>query len=189
MRTIILCLLCGLASVARAGSYEMADLTALDKQGQWEELVAHLTDIPPSKRDAKWEAIAERAVAGYLGGFKVEEKSPERVLDESDRLLKAFPMLKKSKLVMAKRADVGLTAFKLSYGRYRHSSGDDPWLDKLVEFTKADEVTADLPVRAAKIIIGRLIPVCAFRLFKTAFDRSGPAICKDGDFQKTIVGA
>jgi hypothetical protein len=187
--TMVVAALCGTGVVAQAAPYEMADLMALDKQGQWDELLAHLTDIPPSKRDAKWEAIAERAVAGHLGAFKIEEKWPEQVLDETERLLKAFPMLRKSKVVMAKRAEVGLQAFKLSYSRYRHSSGDDPWLDKLVEFTKADELTADLPVRAAKVVIGRLIPVCAFRLFKMAFDKTGPTVCKDGDFQKTIVGA
>jgi hypothetical protein len=181
--------LCVAAAVAQAAPYELADLQALDKQGQWDELTAHLTDIPPSKRDAKWEAIAERAVAGHLGGMKIDERSAEQVLEESDRLLKAFPMLKRSKTVMAKRAEVGLQAFKYSYSRYRHSTGDDPWLDKLLEFTKADELTADLPMRAAKVVMGRLIPVCAFRLSKLAFDKGGPAVCKDGDFQKTIVGA
>ena len=76
--TMTLAVLCSMAAGATAGSYEMADLQALDKQGQWDELLAHLNDIPPSKRDAKWEGLAERAVTGHLGAIKVEEQWPER---------------------------------------------------------------------------------------------------------------
>jgi hypothetical protein len=174
---------------ASAKDYEMADLQALDKSSSWEELIVHLKDIPPSKRDGKWQTIAEHAGAGLLGSVKIGEHNPEEVLFVSERILGAYPVLKQSKVFMAKRAETGLQAFKWSYSNYRHSAGDDKWIDKIVEFVEGDDTTPDLALRAGKLIDSRLIPVCGFRLFKIALAKGGAAVCKDGDFQRTVVAA
>ena len=51
MRTIALAIVACLAATgtARAATYEMADLKALEQQGAWQELYEHLGDILPSK--------------------------------------------------------------------------------------------------------------------------------------------
>src|SRR5262249_5223040 len=54
-------------------TYEMADLKALEKQGSFKELVDHLEDITPSKRDKEWEGLAERGGAGWLGTFDMKD--------------------------------------------------------------------------------------------------------------------
>jgi hypothetical protein len=172
-----------------AAGYEMADLQALEKQGSWEELVAHLGDIPPSKRDAKWQGLAERGGAGWLGAIKVDEHHTREAMAVADRILELYPVLKQSKVFMAKRADVGLETFRWTYSDYRHSAGDDGWIDKMLEFVKTDTVTPDLAFRLGKLIDKRLIPVCGYRLFKIALDKQGPQVCKDADFQRTVVGA
>lgn len=185
----ILCCLCLLGAVARAESYTLADLQALEKQGGFEELVEHLGDVPPSKRDATWSGIAERAVVGWLGGAKLDDKSAPALLDKLEKLLQRFPQLKQSKPLMAKRAEVGLRAFDFTFGGSRHSAGDDPWLEKLREFVAADGgVTADLPQQAARHVQKRLVAYVAWPFWKTAIDR-GAAVCKDGDFQQSILGA
>ena len=176
-------------TISRADSYGVADLQALEKQGGFEELVDHLGDVAPSKRDATWSGLAERGVVGWLGGVKLDERSAPALLDKLDKLLQRFPQLKQSKPLMAKRGEVGLKAFDWTFGGSRHSAGDDPWLDKLREFVGADGgVTADLPQQAAHRVQKRLVAEVAWPFWKTAIDR-GAQVCKDGDFQQSILGA
>lgn len=171
-----------------AESYGVADLQALEKQGSFEELVEHLGDVAPSKRDATWIGLAERGGAGYLGSVKLDEHNADKTIAWSDRLLQRYPVLKQSKLFMGKRAEVGLSAFGLTFSNSRHSAGDDPWLARLKEFVGSDGVTADLPQQAARRVQRVLVAEVAWPLWKLALDR-GAAVCKDPDFQKSILGA
>jgi len=184
--------ICGLLLCAQAAwadaKYELADLQALAKSSSWEELVEHLEDLPPSKRDATWLALAEQSCAGLLEAQKIDENSAEGVLRLADRMLKRFGALKQSRAFLAKRAEVGLKAFGFTYSNSRHSAGDDPWMDQLKEFVAADAITADLPQRAAKKVQSRLVAQVAWPLWKTALDR-GASVCEDADFQASIIAA
>jgi hypothetical protein len=188
MRILLCICIISVAPSVWAESYGLADLQALEKQGSFEELVEHLSDVPPTKRDAIWTGLAERGGAGYLSSLKLDEKSADKAIAWSDRLLQKYPALKQSKLFMGKRAEVGMKAFGFTFSNYRHSAGDDEWLDKLKEFVKSDGVTADLPQQAARRVQKVLVAECAWPFWKMALDR-GAALCKDADFQKAILGA
>ncbi len=177
--------------VTAGATYELADLKALEKQQSWAELVAHLSDIAPSKRDKDWEGLAERAGAGYLGTFDLKKaETAEAPLDAADDLMKRYPFLKQSKVFMGKRAEVGLKAYAMSFSSSRHSSSDDPWLEEVRAFAESDSITPDLPYRVAKeVVLTRLIPVTAFPLFKLSLDRGSKSVCKDADFHKALIGA
>lgn len=166
----------------------MDDLEALQKQSSWEELVAHLGDIAPAKRDAKWLAIAEQASAEYLKSLEIDERSADNAFYTSDNLVKRYPALKQSKKFLAARAEVGLKAFGFTYSNYRHSRGDDEWLVLIKKWVQADTTTVDLPVRAAKKVQGRLMASVAWPLWKMAIDR-GNSVCGDKDFQEAIIMA
>ena len=173
---------------AFAHGYEMADLKALEKQSAWKELTEHLLDIPPSKRNAEWQTLAEKSTSEYLGMITIGKgKAAEAALAEVEELVKRIPQIKSSKVFLAKRAELGLKVFSASYQDYRHSSSDDPWLPKLKAFFDSDTQTVDLPLRLAKLVTSRLIAVTAFPLVKLAIERQGKAICKDADVQKTLV--
>lgn len=180
-----------LLSVSLSASYELADLKALEKQQSWAELVDHLGDVVPSKRDKEWEGLAERGAVAWLGTFDFKRpQTAEAPLDASDALLKKFPFLKSSRPFMGKRAEVALKAFGASYGNYRHSGGGDEWLDKVQALAESDTVTPDLSYRLAKeLVLGRLIPVTAFPLFKLSLERGSKAVCKDPGFHQAVVGA
>ncbi len=171
-----------------AHAYEMADLEALQKQSAWEELVGHLGDIAPSKRDAKWLAIAEQASAEYLKAIDIDENSAQGAFYTSDDLVKRYPALKQSKRFLAARAEVGLKAFGFTYSNYRHSRGDDEWLVQIKKWVQADATTTDLPVRAAKKVQSRLMASVAWPLWKMAVDR-GNTVCADKEFQEAIIMA
>jgi hypothetical protein len=148
----------------------------------------HLEDIAPSKRDANWSGLAERACSSYLGSIKLDEQSGEQAILLADRILQRYPALKQSKVFMAKRAAVGLDAFGWTYSHYRHASGDDEWIDKMKEFVKSDAQTPDIAQRAAKKVQKYLVAYCAWPFWKMAIDR-GANVCKDPDFQKSIMAA
>lgn len=175
---------------ASAATYELADLRALDKDQSWRELVDHLLDILPSKRDSEWKAIAERACVGVIDPAEVKDPaSAQKVLDRMDELMKRFGFLKASKPFLARRADVGLKAMGWTYQNSRHSQGEDPWFDSLKAFVAADQQTADLPLRALKLTNSRLVASVAFPLVKPALGKGGKAACKDTELQRSVVGA
>ncbi len=189
MRTLVVALAALLAAPAFAADYTLADLEALEKQGGWEELVEHLADVPPSKRDAAWNGVAERGCAALLASEKVDAKSADQLLARIDKMLRRFPTLKTSKSFMAQRAEIGLKAFGATFHQTRHSAGDDPWMDALKDFVKADTVTADLPVRAAKRVQQNLTGYVAWPFWKQALEKDAKGeLCKDPDFQKSILG-
>lgn len=174
-------------TLAHAG-YEMADLKALEKQAAWKELTEHLLDIAPSKRNAEWQALAEKACTQYLDLITIKEgKAAEAALVEVDELLKRIPQVKTGKGFMARRAALGLKVYAMSFHDYRHSQSDDAWLPKVRAFADSDPVTVDLPLRLAKLINERLVAYLSFPLVKQAIERQGKAICKDGDVQKTLL--
>jgi len=188
MRPVLLATL--LSFTASAATYEMADLKALDKDQSWRELVDHLTDVVPSKRDAEWKAIAERACSGVLDPAAIKDPaSGERTLDQIDELMKRFGWLKDSKVFMSRRAEVGFKAFGWTFSNSRHSTGEDPWLDRLKAFVAADAVTPDIALRGAKAVTSRLVAVVAFPMFKTALSKGGKPVCKEADLQKSALGA
>ena len=186
MRHISLMLALAVTTVAApafAHDYEMKDLEALEKQEAWQEAVQHLGDIQPSKRNDAWQRIAEKASAGYLG--QLDSKA---VLSTSDDLMKRYPSLKKSKVFMQGRADAALKAFGKSYASSRHSTSDDPWLQSLREFVESDTLTADLPMRAGKLVSGRLVASIALPFYKKAINANAAA-CKDADVKSSFVSA
>lgn len=190
MRTALLISLCigSFPLAASAATYEIADLKALDKDQGWRELVDHLNDILPSKRDAEWRAIAERACTGVIDVSELKDaNAAQRVLEQTDELMKRYGWLKDSKPFLARRNEVGLKAFGWTFSNSRHSAGEDAWLDKVIAFVNADAVTTDLPLRALKLVTSRLVPVVAFPLVKPAIARGGKNVCKDADLQAVLL--
>jgi len=169
--------------LVEAHDYEMKDLEALEKQEAWHEALAHLGDIPPSKRNDNWQRIADKSAAGELASLE-----GRAVLRTAEDLLKRYPTLKKSKVFMQGRADSGLKAFGKTYADSRHSSGDDPWLAELQAFVEADTLTPDLSLRAGKLVTSRLVAYIAIPLFKKAVGSNAGA-CKDAEVKKSLVSA
>jgi hypothetical protein len=188
MRTFTLIALLPLTALAE--SYGMADLKALEKDLSWAELVDHLTDVQPVKRDAEWRALAERACSAVLDPAAIKDvPTAQASLAQMEALFKRFGWLKESKVFMARRAEVGLKALGFTYQTSRHSSGDDPWLDSVKAFVAADQVTPDIALRGAKVMTARLIPIVAFPLLRQALAKGGAPVCKDPDLQRATLAA
>jgi hypothetical protein len=175
-------------SLSLNASYELADLKALEKQQSWTELLEHLEDISPSKRDKEWEGLGERAAIGWMSALELKADSAQWQLASIEALMKRYPFLKASKPFMQKRLDVAVKGYLMSYSNFRHSAGNDEWMDKIKAHAESDTVTPDAPLRLAKeVVLQRLIPVTAFPLYKLASDRGNKTLCRDGDFHKVLA--
>lgn len=162
-------------------SYPIKDLKALEAQGAYAELVQRMGDVAPSERNDEWKAVTERGAGGYLESFELKDgRDGEAMFEASRDLMKRYPHLKTSKVFLAKRAEVAIKAFALTYSTSMHTRGGDSWVDQVTAFARTDTMTPKLAERLAKeVVLGRLIPVTAFPLVKLANERSGKEVCAD----------
>lgn len=93
-----------------AKEYGMADLKTLSGKGQWEELIQHIEDVPPSKRNAEWDALLERAATELLTLHS--NSSRYAAFRSAELLVERYPALTKSERFMAKRYEVSTVAFQ-----------------------------------------------------------------------------
>jgi hypothetical protein len=93
-----------LSSVVKSGC-TMEDPAALERQRGWSELVEHLADIPPARRDATWAGLAERASIALLTTLATDKERFVAVT-AADDLTKRYPTLTSSNAFMKKRAEV-----------------------------------------------------------------------------------
>jgi|CXWL01.1.fsa_nt_gi hypothetical protein len=178
----LVCLGCATIPAATApAGYPVKELKALEAQGAFAELVQHMGEVVPSERDDEWKSVTERGAAAYLDTFELKDgRHAEEPLNTAADLMKRYPHLKASKLFLAKRAEVALKAFPLTYNTSTHSHSGDSWINQVVDFAKSDATTPKLAERLAKdVVLGRLIPVTAFPLVKLATERSGKEVCSD----------
>lgn len=141
-----------IASTVHARSYELADLDALAKQSSWQELLDHAEDIAPSQRTAKWSELVETAAVGVLAGLDTD-KVAFTGLGTADDLTRRYPLLKKSKAFMTKRADVGLRAFTRCFELTRRdNTATKACADRLAGFADGDPDNVDVSRRAIALI-------------------------------------
>lgn len=141
------CMVLALGGLAWAEkkSYTLADLAALEKSGSWNELVDHLEDVSPSKRQAKWKKLVESAAINYMKSQKVD-RNPLGALIGADHFTKRYPWLTGFKGFMAVRAELGIKGFAACFKqRYHNCHG------RLLPFVEADKGNVKLALKAAKL--------------------------------------
>lgn len=166
MSAVLALLLTLLGGAVRAEEkrYSMKDLEALARSESWGELLQHLEDVPPAKRDAAWQRIAEKGALGRIGALSTD-KDPLWALVTADGLTKRYPFLKKSRSFMSKRAEVGLKGFEACY---EHSYSGGPCSDRFLPFVEADPGNVDFALKAGQLVIRKQHHYFAIPYFKWA---------------------
>lgn len=178
-----------LVGCATAKSAAYADLRALDKQQNYVEMMGRLKDVAPAERDEEWEGYVERACIEAITKAEIKDgRAGEHVLAIIDDQLVAFPSLKKSTAWFQARADKGVEAFKWTYSNYRHSTGDEQWVPKIVAYVEKDTLTKGVVQRFAKdVVAARLVASSAWPLYDLAFKRDGDAVCSDSKLVDVVI--
>lgn len=135
-------------AAAEAKRYSLADLQALLESQSWSELVGHLEDVAPAKRNAAWKTVVEAAAKGYVTHQKLD-KNPLGALVAADLFTKRYTWIKKRKAFMEVRASAGIKGFKACL-RLRYSG----CMDRLLPFVKADKGNVKLALDAAGLLAG-----------------------------------
>jgi hypothetical protein len=146
MKLAVALLLALLAGTSHADHQKLTinELAVLDRQGAWQEVLAHLEDIVPSQRDATWRGIAEHAGVGYLRGL-----DPRDALEFSDHFLAEFPLMAQSRPFMTTRVATAFPAFEACF---KDGRGAMACADRLVPFVDADPADTSLVMRAARLV-------------------------------------
>ncbi len=165
----------------------LSDMKALEKSQSWQELAQSLGDLPPSKRDAQWEAIATNT-ALQLMAKAAQSKLPGDTFNMAENVLEQFPQLSKNKAFMTKRAEVGINGITECYKQ--NSWWATGCNNELTRFVERDPGNDNLQFAAAKLL--RLNNRHAFGApyFEKALSKSNtPARCDDPDVGLAVVSA
>src|SRR4051812_29142465 len=90
--------------VAQAGPKKTrADLQSLSEKKAWNDAYAHLNDVGPAERDAKWESLVEKIGSEYLKETAGDREDGDKI---ARKVMKDFPTLRKSSVFLATFVDV-----------------------------------------------------------------------------------
>jgi len=158
--------------------YTMQDLMALDKQGSFEELLHHINDIRPTKRDKQWQALAQKSAVAVIDGH-LKNKQGLAALSVAEQVLTWIPKLSGSKTFMKKRAAAGLAGFSECFIGYNAPA----CYKNLMEFAGKDPDNFDFLFKAGKMARLHLRHHAAVPIFVMAFESktADKAKCADDD--------
>lgn len=168
--------------------HSLADLQALEKSEQYEELLSHIEDIAPASRGASWDAMLTRAATAYVGTLTDANDVSAAFggFMMTERLVGRYPQLRKAKGFMDKRADVGgkmfPKCFELSY------SGEE-CVGMALDFVKVAGTDGKTKLAIAKIVSKNQNRYVAMPFFGAALAGSDKSACKDADFVLTTTAA
>lgn len=167
--------------------FTMADLKALEARKEWKELVMHLDDVPPAKRDAAWDALVDKAAPEFMAQT-VKEKDPFEGFYLAMHLVDKYPRLTKNKAFMDKRLEVSKTAFKECFAQsYRGAR----CLKAAQEFVATGDNNADGAFAVAKVVrLGQNANV-AIPFFQKGLEgrKAGAPECADEDLKLSVLSA
>lgn len=169
---------------AKDNPYKMADLEALDKKSQYEELLGHAEDITPSQRTPAWEKLVTKAAAGYMQSLTAPTSANEGVWT-STALIKRYPFLTKDADFMNKRTEAAKVASdKCLKDSYRGAR----CIEQMKDFLQTTGTAADVGFQFGKITRHNMNHYVAVPFFKWSFDQKKDAAwCSDEDLHLAIV--
>jgi len=169
---------------AKKAPYTMADLSALEKKGAWEELLAHAEDVPPAQRTPAWEKTVEKAALGYMDVLAGNTAAFEAVFT-SQALLVRYPHLLKSQELMNKRGEAGK---KASEQCLRDSYRGDRCIEMMRDFLKTANTSPETGFAFGKITRRNQNHYVAVPFFKWALDqKKDAAMCADEDLRLAVM--
>lgn len=171
---------------AKDTPFTMQDLKALEGKGQWRELVSHLDDVPPAKRDKAWEALVDKSATELMSQTS-KEKDPFEAFYTASHLVDKYPQLKNNKTFMQKRLEAATPAFKECFAKsYRGTQ----CVKAAQEFVNTGD-SPDAAFAVAKIVRGGQNHHVAIPFFEKGLEgrQAGAAECGDEDLKLSVVSA
>ncbi len=161
----------------------MNDLQELAKTKSWLELTTHLTDILPSKRDIKWQALAELALVSHFKALTTAADSTKTFAFLNDTFPK-FPFLIKNKEFMTLRSEFGTSYYEPCF-----SYNNKDCHKELLGFIKIDP-DPFFAFKIAKQVRRRYSNNKAIEYYALALSQKAPkSSCHDSDLKIALESA
>ena len=138
----------------------MQDLEALAKGKQWRELIYRASDVPPSKRNKRWDELVTLSATTHLEALANKDETYEAA-SFAEAAVETFPILRKSRPFMDQRSKVALAGaqkcFERACGRRCESENWSEWGAErcgkaLFEAVSADPSNTELAKAAANLV-------------------------------------
>jgi hypothetical protein len=178
----------GPTAIAPPSSDAIAQLEALAAAENWHELGARLSEVKPTERNERWNALVERAALGELTPFAAASSgSPDERLAAIERYYPAFPSLRSSQKFLILRSTIGLDAF----GRcFDDAQGAElqKCRDRLDRFVHTAPMSAELARDAGVLVVHKLNHGNAAPFFAMAFEAPhGDLVCAAPELATAVI--
>jgi uncharacterized caspase-like protein len=178
-----------LTTSAPPPSEALAQLEALAASENWHELGAHLTEVKPTERDARWNALVEQAALGELGPLATPSSgSPDERLAAIERYYPAFPSLRGSQKFAGLRSTIGLDAFGRCFDDANQGAELQKCRDRLDRFVHTPPMSAQLARDAGALVVHKLNHGNAAPFFAMAFEAPhGELVCTTPELATAVI--
>lgn len=163
--------------------YQMDDLKELAKSQSWVELIEHLNDIPPSKRDKDWTEMANVALSSRFQAL-VSAGNTQHTIEFLEKTFPKYPSLIKNQAFMKLRGEFGIRYYEpcLSYN-------DDACHKELLGFVALDPNPL-YSFTVAKLVRLRMSDNKAIEYFELALSKQAlKNVCDDKDLRLSLQSA
>jgi hypothetical protein len=179
-----------LAHAALAAPYTLADLEALAKDGAWDELLSHATDVGPAARNDRWKELVEKAAVARLADITDDELkwSPIESTEAAvQNLVRSFPSLKASKTFDHGKNLAMVRALKVCLWEPSCRQTDRDWLRRVYQVVKSAEHDKEAACAAGQMVMTRMVSYTALSSFEIAVS-GGPSspCCKTKELQTAV---
>jgi hypothetical protein len=167
----------------------LAQLEALAATENWHELGQHLTEVKPTERDARWNALVEQAALGELTPLATPSSgSPDERLAAIERYYPAFPSLRGSQKFAGLRSTIGLDAFGRCFDAANQGAELQKCRDRLDRFVHTPPMSAQLARDAGALVVHKLNHGNAAPFFAMAFEAPhGELVCTTPELATAVI--
>lgn len=158
------------------------ELDSLARQKAWSEMVFRLKEVPAADRNARWEALVEKAALGHLDTLGDSEAG-----GIAAALLDEYPSLRRSRKYLDKRTEVTFAALRKCY--------ENPFIEaecsgRLLDFARKESGNKAILRRAAGIVAEKESAEATLPFLKLALAKGLPdRVCREEFWQKAVIAA
>lgn len=164
--------------------YTMEDLRVLDKQGDYTQLIEHMNDIRPTKRNEEWQALVQRAAVKLLEQ-RLAANDENSALIVAENIFESNLSLQTSQEFMGLRRKAVIGAFTTCF-QNRYSGGD--CTEELRKIVNKQPVDRELAFKAGKLVRLNMNHRAAVPFFSKALKgQQNEKWCADKDVFLAVV--
>jgi Caspase domain len=178
-----------LTTSAPPPSEALAQLEALAAAENWHELGQHLTEVKPTERDDRWNALVEQAALGELTPLAASSSgSPDERVAAIERYYPAYPSLRGSQKFAALRSTIGLDAFGRCFDEAQQGPELQKCRDRLDRFVHTPPMSAKLASDAGTLVVHKLNHGNAAPFFAMALEAPhGDIVCTAPELATAVI--